>query len=164
MKKLLRLKKSKGFTLIELMIVVAIIGILAAVALPKFADLIAKSKEAAVKATLGSLRSAMSIYYGDNEGIYPAQENTTLVADLSPEYMPVVAGVASLGKYDIPKHSTAGTNPGHSHGSVTAASKINESSTTADDDRALWYQDSTEGIILVACTHNDTKGTQWTAN
>lgn len=64
-----KLRKVKGFTLIELMIVVAIIGILAAVAIPKFADLVTKSKEAGVKGNIGSVRSAISIYYGDNEGV-----------------------------------------------------------------------------------------------
>jgi prepilin-type N-terminal cleavage/methylation domain-containing protein len=62
--------KKSGFTLIELMIVVAIIGILASIAIPKFADLIRKSKEGATKGNLGSLRSALSIYYGDMEGTY----------------------------------------------------------------------------------------------
>src|SRR5438045_1305174 len=62
----------KGFTLIELMIVVAIIGILAAIAIPKFAELIRKSSEGASKGNLGAIRSALSIYYGDMEGQYPA--------------------------------------------------------------------------------------------
>jgi len=60
-----------GFTLIELMIVVAIIGILAAIAIPKFASLLRKSNEGACKGNLGALRSALSIYYGDMEGQYP---------------------------------------------------------------------------------------------
>ncbi len=60
-----------GFTLIELMIVVAIIGILAAIAIPKFAELIRKSSEGASKGNLGSIRSSLSIYYGDMEGQYP---------------------------------------------------------------------------------------------
>src|SRR5688572_31367292 len=64
-------KANKGFTLIELMIVVAIIGILAAIAIPKFADLIRKSNEGASKGNLGAVRSALSIYYGDMEGVYP---------------------------------------------------------------------------------------------
>ena len=64
----MNIKKKKGFTLIELMIVVAIIGILAAIAIPKFADLIRKSNEGATKGNLGSVRSALSIYFADNDG------------------------------------------------------------------------------------------------
>jgi prepilin-type N-terminal cleavage/methylation domain-containing protein len=63
--------KTNAFTLIELMIVVAIIGILASIAIPKFADLIRKLQEATTKGNLGVLRSALSIYYVDNEGFYP---------------------------------------------------------------------------------------------
>ena len=65
------MKTKKGFTLIELMIVVAIIGILAAIAIPKFADLIKKSKEGSTKGSMGALRSALTIYYGEQEGSYP---------------------------------------------------------------------------------------------
>jgi MSHA pilin protein MshA len=43
-------KNKKGFTLVEMLIVIVIIGILAAIATPKFADLINKSKEAKTKA------------------------------------------------------------------------------------------------------------------
>jgi len=53
-------KMNKGFTLIELMIVVAIIGILAAIAIPQFANLVAKSQEGRTKANLGTIRSALS--------------------------------------------------------------------------------------------------------
>ena len=69
----------KGFTLIELMIVVAIIGILAAIAIPKFADLINKSKEGATKGALSSVRSALQVYYGDNEGWFPADNLAILI-------------------------------------------------------------------------------------
>lgn len=63
--------KQGAFTLIELMLVVAIISLLAAIAIPKFSNLIIKAKEATVKAHLGSLRSTFSIYYADNEGFLP---------------------------------------------------------------------------------------------
>src|SRR5206468_6229263 len=71
---------TSGFTLIELMIVVAIIGILAAIAIPKFANLIRKSSEGASKGNVGSIRSALSIYYGDMEGQYPADMASLTVA------------------------------------------------------------------------------------
>lgn len=70
-----------GFTLIELMIVVAIIGILAAIAVPKFADLISKSREGSTKANLASVRSALKIYYADTEGIYPGDNLACLTAN-----------------------------------------------------------------------------------
>src|SRR5579862_1713956 len=71
-------KMTKGFTLIELMIVVAIIGILAAIAIPQFANLVGKSQEGRTKANLGTIRSALSIYYGDTEGWYPGDALNSL--------------------------------------------------------------------------------------
>lgn len=55
----MNMKKQQGFTLIELMIVVAIIGILAAVAIPQYQTYIAKSQVARVMSETGSLRTAV---------------------------------------------------------------------------------------------------------
>jgi len=67
----MKVPAQRGFTLIELMIVVAIIGILAAIAIPKFAQMMEKSREGATKGNIASLRSAISIYQGDWQGAAP---------------------------------------------------------------------------------------------
>lgn len=59
-------KLQKGFTLIELMIVVAIIAILAAVAAPRFGAQIAKAKDAKALEVIGSWRSGFNLAYADN--------------------------------------------------------------------------------------------------
>ena len=56
----------KGFTLIELMIVVAIIGILAAIAIPNFLKYQAKSKQAEAKTTLKGIFTSETSYYSEN--------------------------------------------------------------------------------------------------
>lgn len=62
------IKKNKaGFTLIELMIVVAIIGILAAIAIPNFVKFQARSKQSEVKANLKSLYTAEKSYYQEKD-------------------------------------------------------------------------------------------------
>ncbi len=156
----LKTLKSKGFTLIELMIVVAIIGILAAVAIPKFADLVTKSKEAAVKGNLGAVRSAISIYYGDMEGIQPGDVFQGLTA--GGRYMPGAGGVASLGDFTTPA-VTAMTNPGWG-GRVTAAANVDTTGAPGTPTGAQYvHYNATTGDFFVGSAYKDTKGNQWTS-
>ena len=60
-----KLRSKKGFTLIELMIVVAIIGILAAIAIPNFLRFQAKSKQSEAKTNLGGIFTAQTSYFGE---------------------------------------------------------------------------------------------------
>jgi type IV pilus assembly protein PilA len=60
-------KLQKGFTLIELMIVVAIIGLLAALAIPNFIRFQARSKQSEVKANLKGLFTAEKAYYQEKD-------------------------------------------------------------------------------------------------
>lgn len=54
-------KQQSGFTLIELIVVMVIVGLLGAVAVPKFVDMTKKAEAASVKNILGSVRSALSL-------------------------------------------------------------------------------------------------------
>jgi prepilin-type N-terminal cleavage/methylation domain-containing protein len=60
-----RFSNQGGFTLIELIIIIVVLGILAAVAIPKYSDITGEAKEASARAALGALRSGISIYYGN---------------------------------------------------------------------------------------------------
>ncbi|OIO08021.1 MAG: hypothetical protein AUJ52_08960 [Elusimicrobia bacterium CG1_02_63_36] len=137
-------KAKKGFTLIELMIVVAIIGILAAIAIPKFADLIRKSNEGATKGNLGAIRSALSIYYGDMEGYYPNLPESLTID----------------GKYlsSVPKAKTP--NYHADSAAFTNASVVGDSAEGWRYDNVSG--DPNYGTLWVNCSHTDSKNSVWT--
>ncbi len=70
---MLKLRSKKGFTLIELMIVVAIIGILAAIAIPNFMRFQARSRTTEARTNLGAIYTAQVSYFGEGNsfGFFP---------------------------------------------------------------------------------------------
>ena len=81
---MVRLKRKSGFTLIELVMVIVILGILSAIAIPKFADLTTQAKISATKGGLGAIRSAVAIDYAKSAtsgtAEFPSAVTTALFA------------------------------------------------------------------------------------
>ena len=140
--------KEKGFTMIELMIVVAIIGILAAIALPKFADMIEKSREGSTKGNAGALKSSNAIYYGDQQGIWPQTLNTSSIYRYS-LYLDQIPQVKVTGKFD--PNVLANVSP---VGNCVTMSSANKNPIVASTG---WMYDSTTGVAYVNSTLKDSK-------
>lgn len=64
-------KGKRGFTLIELMVVVIVVGILAAAAIPIYRFALSRAYSSEAKATIGSMLTSMKIFYVDNDYTYP---------------------------------------------------------------------------------------------
>lgn len=72
-------KSDRGFTLIELVMVIVIIGVLSAIIVPNFVDYVGKSGASSTKANLSIMRTAIQAFRGDNTGTYPADDLANLV-------------------------------------------------------------------------------------
>jgi prepilin-type N-terminal cleavage/methylation domain-containing protein len=160
-----------GFTLIELMIVIAIITVLTGVAIPKMSDLIGTARESRTKGNLGILRSALTVYYSETEGRYPAFPfpfsqpagygmllNDTLVPRyLSeiPEAMPHSAKHRSSDAVYLVWNLAGNQDdePLSGYGWTYDANPFDE--IKPDGFKGTW------GTIQVLCRHLDSKGRNW---
>jgi len=76
-------RNSKGFTLVELVMVIVIVGILAVTAMPKFFNLQNDAKETAEKGVVGAVRSGIYTYFASNKGVWPTALDSAKTAACS---------------------------------------------------------------------------------
>jgi len=135
------MKNRGGFAWWELAVILLVTGFLAGITIPKFRNFIVRSKEAATKGGLASLRSAVNVYYRDNGNVYPTDTLQSLTKDR--KYIP-----------EIPLVQLPGT--GHPDSNVVRpAQKI------SDEGGWIYYNDRTSladwGRVVINCSHYDSK-------
>lgn len=147
------MKTQNGFTLLELMIVCAIIALLAAISIVRFVQLIDIARESVTKANLCSLRAAIAIYYCDTKGLYPLTLDSATRTD-SNEILPVF-----IPRYmrKIPQASLRRNVPhNNSNAVVVVDTGEQEIATTTVSDVGGWIYSSSSGDIRINCTCKDT--------
>ena len=76
------MKNQRGFTLVELMITIVIVGVLATVAIPLYQANVKRAKASESDATMGSIRTALRVHYAENSD-YPIEASYVAVHTLT---------------------------------------------------------------------------------
>ncbi len=127
------MKRNSGFSLVELMIVIVIIGVLAAVAVPIYNNNVMKAKMSEADAALGSIRTQLRVYYGEN-GSYPTEASAVSVVGASWNDI----NTSELnGKYFVDSSYTYVSADGANYTITCAKGSILESDRTLDQDGTL---------------------------
>ncbi len=130
------MRKQKGFTLVELVVVVMILGILAAVAAPKLLGTSSAAADNGIKQTLSIVRDAIERYAAENGGALPGEAETE--ADLKADLAPYLRGA-------FPTCPVAGSN-NKIKISTTAGSTAGEAGNSQAES---WHYNSADGTFIV---------------
>ena len=119
------MRNQNGFTLIELMIVVVIIGILAAIAIPNFIAMQNRAKEGSTKANMHTLQLAAEDYGVTYDGVYATLIDATHIADRLPGNFknPFDGTSGSTNAWEA--RATMGGNPASKSGLTSYADSAN---------------------------------------
>lgn len=102
-------KRERGFTLLELLIVIAIIALVLAVAVPSVSGLINESKQKIAKTNESIIKNALEMYYTTYEK-YPVGDINDLKTALVPTYLSQDSWDKMIGKFDINYSSSDGAS------------------------------------------------------
>ncbi len=151
-------KKDVGFTLIELVVVMMVLAVLAAIVIPLYMSQLRKAKDSTVYALLGAYRSAYNLYLTDSEGEDPSSivdiENNVKVSKANFEIAAGASGTIS----SIQVLAGTVAKPGfvsNGYGEFSGESNVAE-----------MYYDSINGELYIDGTNGgtdylDTKGEKW---
>lgn len=117
------LKKEKGFTLIELMVVVLIIAILVAIAVPVFNIARSSAQKRSCQANLRTLDGAIQTYHSTEDAWPPGTTYATLTGVLIPDYIKTAPTCPGNGTYDYVAESEDTTSTPHVHCSLAASAE-----------------------------------------
>ena len=135
------MRKNKGFTLVEILIVVVILGILAAIVIPQFSDASTQSKVSSCRSSLQSLRSQIQLYKIQHNDAPPTTA-ASFATQMTTETEPVAAGTAgdSSGNEVGPYIQQVPFNPWNQLNTISAAND------------GGWIYDAATGNIWVGTT------------
>lgn len=151
------MSRKRGFTLVELLIVVIILGILASVVIPQFSTAASDANSAAVMADLQTIRSQLQLYAAQHGGAYPTTTTQLL------EYTDAVGGVsATFSTTDMfgPYMLTIPANP---YSGINTVRIVTDGTpfSGADNTKGWWYSTTTGQFLCdVADTVVTTNGAQ----
>ena len=136
------MKMQKGFTLIELMIVIAIIGILAAIAIPAYQDYIVRSKISEGLNMAGAAKLAVAETY-DSDGAFPddnAAAGLPGATSITGNYVSEIGVISNV--ISIVYNSSVGGNPTANLGTLTLTG-------TATEGSMKWLCEGNNGSVTI---------------